>query len=84
MRNSSPIDNEAMADLHHILEKRIAARHADTDPSWQRQFAIYEAAYDTLEKGAPGLSKITREVMARSISQKAIGALKKLAETVSE
>lgn len=77
--NLSPIDNAAVADMHSLLANLDAARQAD--PNWQCQLAIYEAAYDTLEKGAPGISKITREVMARSISQKAMSALKKLAET---
>lgn len=74
--------DETMEEFCVRLAEKDAARQAD--PNWQRQLAIYEAAYDTLEKGAPGISKITREVLARSISQKAMGALKKLAETVSE
>lgn len=58
---------DAVADLRALLAAKAKPR-----PAYD---AVYAAAVDTLTKGAPGLTEVTRGALANSIALKAEGAV---------
>jgi len=56
------------ADSERVAE--ISARLNQRTPADEMRRGFYLAALETLKSGAPGLSLVTREALARSIAMK--------------